>query len=57
MGAVTTGIGHNLGPAPTPGENWQRHCWSRARADLLPHLPLEVLHNVTGARRGGLQAF
>jgi hypothetical protein len=40
---VTSLIGHNGGPSVAPGESWRRHCWGRARADLLPHLPLEVL--------------
>jgi hypothetical protein len=35
--------GHNRGPALTGGAAWQLHCWRQARADLLPHLPLEVL--------------
>ena len=55
MGAVTAGIGHNLGPALALGGSWQRHCWSKARADLLPHLPLEVLRNrVKRAKELGL---
>jgi hypothetical protein len=36
-------IGHNRGPALEPDNGWQRHCWTQARAALLPHLPLEVL--------------
>ena len=35
--------GHNGGPTLEPGASWRRHCWTRARADLLPHLPIEVL--------------
>ena len=35
-------IGHNGGPSTEPGENWRRHCWTVARADVLPTLPLEV---------------
>lgn len=38
-----TGIGHNRGPALTGGRGWQLHCWRKARADLLPQLPLEVI--------------
>lgn len=38
-----SGIGHNGGPAAAGGESWRRHCWTRARADLLPTLPIEVL--------------
>ena len=26
-----------------PGKSWRKHCWTQARADLLPHLPIEVL--------------
>ncbi len=40
-----SGIGHNGGPALAPGGGWQRHCWRRARADLLPALPVEVIRN------------
>ena len=36
-------IGHNGGPTMEPGAAWRRHCWARARAGLLPHLPIEVL--------------
>jgi hypothetical protein len=38
-----SGPGHNGGPTIEPGAAWRRACWTRARADLLPHLPLEVL--------------
>lgn len=38
-----TRIGHNNGPSLDPGTAWRRHCWTRARADLLPVLPIEVL--------------
>jgi hypothetical protein len=38
-----SGIGHNRGPAMDAGASWRRHCWSVARAELLPHLPLEVI--------------
>lgn len=37
------GIGHNKGPAFGLGRGWQRHCWKKARADLLPKLPLEII--------------
>ncbi|MFV2038417.1 MAG: hypothetical protein ACC646_12585 [Paracoccaceae bacterium] len=36
-------IGHNRGPAMDHGIAWRRHCWKKARADLLPHLPIEIL--------------
>ncbi len=38
-----SGIGHNRGPAMEPGFGWRRHAWGRARAALLPPLPLEVV--------------
>ena len=37
------GIGHNGGPSVSEGESWRRHCWTAARAALLPTLPIEVL--------------
>ncbi|MEI4486764.1 hypothetical protein V8J36_11240 [Frigidibacter sp. MR17.14] len=40
---VSAGLGHNGGPSVAPGAGWRAHCWSRARADLLPTLPLEVV--------------
>ncbi|RRH72209.1 hypothetical protein [Falsigemmobacter faecalis] len=36
------GIGHNGGPEMA-GFQWRRHCWSQARARLLPVLPVEVV--------------
>ncbi len=37
------GIGHNGGPSLDGGFSWRRHCWSSARAALLPTLPIEVV--------------
>jgi hypothetical protein len=37
------GIGHNRGPAMDAGVGWRKHCWTVARQELLPHLPLEVV--------------
>ena len=37
------GIGHNGGPSLKGGSSWHRHCWSSARASLLPTLPVEVV--------------
>jgi hypothetical protein len=52
---MTAGIGHNQGPPLAPGSGWARHCWTRARADLLPTLPLEILRlRVARARAIGL---
>ncbi len=36
-------IGHNGGPSVAEGERWRRHCWTAARAELLPTLPIEVV--------------
>lgn len=41
--AVTAGIGHNNGPELDANLGWRRHAWARARADLLPTLPVEVV--------------
>jgi hypothetical protein len=38
-----SGIGHNFGPTLEPGGGWRLLCWRRARAELLPTLPLEVV--------------
>ncbi len=40
---MTPGIGHNSGRVAEPGQSWRRHVWTRARADLLPKLPIEVV--------------
>ena len=37
------GIGHNNGPTMEAGYTWRKHVWTRARADLLPTLPIEVV--------------
>ena len=37
------GPGHNRGPTLEGGAAWRTHCWRRARADLLPVLPVEVV--------------
>ncbi|NJS39875.1 MAG: hypothetical protein HC783_13655 [Rhodobacteraceae bacterium] len=36
-------IGHNRGPSLEGGLSWRRHCWSAAREQLLPVLPIEVV--------------
>ncbi|WP_368184583.1 hypothetical protein [Aestuariibius sp. HNIBRBA575] len=49
------GIGHNNGPALDAGVSWRKHSWTKARADLLPKLPIEILRNrVKRARELGL---
>jgi hypothetical protein len=48
-------IGHNQGPAMDDGLSWRRHCWTAARAALLPTLPIEVVRlRVRRARELGL---
>lgn len=48
-------IGHNGGPTLESGAAWRRHCWSKARADLLPQLPLNVIkRRVARAKELGL---
>jgi hypothetical protein len=52
----SNGIGHNHGPALGPGLSWRTHCWARARRDLLPNLPIEILRGrVRRARELGLE--
>ena len=48
-------MGHNGGPSVEEGTSWRRHCWTVARAALLPTLPIEVLRlRVNRARDLGL---
>lgn len=50
-----TQIGHNKGPTMEPGGAWRRYAWSRARAELLPRMPIEVVRRrVRRARDLGL---
>lgn len=37
------GIGHNSGRSDAPGKSWRKHVWTKARKDLLPTLPIEVV--------------
>ncbi len=36
-------IGHNGGPTLEAGASWRKYAWTKARADLLPTLPIEVV--------------
>ena len=48
-------IGHNRGPSMEAGHGFRRLSWSKARSDLLPTLPLEVVRlRVARAKRLGL---
>ncbi len=49
------GPGHNKGPTMEKGRAWRRHCWTRARRDLLPRMPLEIVRiRMRRARELGL---
>lgn len=37
------GIGHNSGRVAEPGVSWRKHVWTKARKQLMPTLPLEVV--------------
>lgn len=50
------GIGHNQGPPLDGGFSWRRHVWTKARKQLMPRLPLEVVRRrVRRATELGLQ--
>ncbi|MEM7722751.1 MAG: hypothetical protein AAF376_10275 [Pseudomonadota bacterium] len=50
-----SGIGHNGGPTMEPGFGFRKLAWTKARASLLPTLPLEVVRiRVARAKRLGL---
>lgn len=40
---MSAGIGHNGGPELDGPVAWRRYAWGRARAELMPHLPVEVV--------------
>lgn len=49
------GPGHNNGPTMEKGRAWRRYAWTRARAELLPTLPIEVARRrVKRARELGI---
>ncbi len=48
-------LGHNGGPTMEAGRAWRRFAWTKAREELLPTLPLEVVRmRVRRARELGL---
>ncbi len=50
-----SGIGHNGGPDIGPGQGFRRFAWKKARAELLPKLPLEIVRiRVKRAKELGL---
>ncbi len=40
---MMAGIGHNSGRVAEPGHSWRKHVWAKARRDLMPKLPIEVV--------------
>lgn len=54
-GEYLPGIGHNQGPPLEAGHGFRVFAWKKARAELLPKLPLEVLkRRVARAKELGL---
>lgn len=54
-GEGAPGIGHNQGPPMREGHGFRKVAWRKARAALLPRLPLEVLkRRVARAKQLGL---
>lgn len=50
-----SGIGHNGGPTMEPGFGFRRLAWKKARAGLIPTLPLQIVRiRVKRAERLGL---
>lgn len=48
-------IGHNQGPPLDAGRTWRAYCWKKARAELIPPAPIEVVRRrVARARALGL---
>ena len=51
------GIGHNQGPPLEAGFSWRKHVWTKARKELLPKLPLEVIRRrVARAQELGVES-
>lgn len=40
---AVAGIGHNSGRVEEPGHSWRTHVWRKARNELMPRLPIEVV--------------
>ena len=52
---MMAGLGHNHGPTMEKGGAWQRFAWKKARAELLPKMPIEVVRRrVRRARELGI---
>lgn len=55
MDTPSHGIGHNSGRVDEPGKAWRTHVWRKARQDLMPKLPIEVIRRrVKRAKELGL---
>ncbi len=55
-GEVLPGIGHNQGPSLDGARSFRRFAWQKARKELLPRLPLEILkRRVARAKALGLE--
>lgn len=49
------GIGHNSGRVDEPGKAWRTYVWTKARQQLMPKLPIEVIRRrVARAKELGL---
>lgn len=49
------GIGHNSGKVDEPGKAWRTYAWRKARQELMPKLPIEVIRlRVKRAKELGL---
>ena len=54
-GETPSQIGHNGGPPLDPGRRWRAVAWGKARAELVKHLPIEIVRRrVARARDLGL---
>lgn len=52
---MSAGIGHNSGLVDEPGRSWRTHVWRKARGQLMPKLPIEVIRRrVARAKELGL---
>ena len=50
------GIGHNDGPPLDAGQSWRTFAWKKARKQLIPRLPLEIVRRrVLRAQQLGLE--
>ena len=54
-GERLAGIGHNEGPPMDAGQSWRAFAWKKARKQLIPRLPLEIVkRRVLRAQQLGL---